>query len=116
MNVNFTSTYRIPITQAGVNNAKKEKMKAFVSSLPNSIVSNQKSGYARVSIENCRDEYFESRLKGIGYRVYQKFPAENISKWDIDDYIKEALKYGEYNQKGKQPPKKSTFATRPKSE
>lgn len=113
MNINFTSTYRIPITQAGINNAKKERMKQFVSTFPHSLVSNQKTGYARVSIENERDNYFESRLQSMGYKVYQKFDAENILRHEIDDYIKEALKYGEYSQKGKQPPKKSTFAIRP---
>ena len=31
---------------------------------------------------------FEKKLKGIGYRQYQKFDAENLPKEKIDAYIK----------------------------
>lgn len=33
--INFTSTYRIPISQPGVNAAKKAKLKELIGSYPN---------------------------------------------------------------------------------
>lgn len=113
MNINFTSTYRIPITQAGTNNAKKDKLRNLVSLYPNSIVSKQKTGFARLSIPNTEDAKFEGKLKGIGYKVFQKFDGENVPKDLLDEYIKEALKYGEFQQKGKQKAPKKTFQERP---
>ncbi len=112
MNINFTSTYRIPITQAGKNNAKKERLKTLVSSYPNSIVSNRKTGFARLSIPNSEDAKFESKLKQLGYRVFQKFDKENVKTDFLDNYIKEANKYGEFQQKGKQKATKRSFQKR----
>lgn len=112
MNINFTSTYRIPITQAGTNNAKKDKLRNLVSLYPNSIVSKQKTGFARLSIPNTEDTKFEGKLKGIGYKVFQKFDGENVPKDLLDEYIKEALKYGDFHQKGKQKAPKKTFQER----
>ena len=56
--INFTSTYRIPITQAGVNSAKKLKLKQLIESYPNGLIGNSKVGNARISIPNKEDEKF----------------------------------------------------------
>ena len=55
-------------------------------------------------LEYClvSDEKFEKDLKGIGYKQYQKFDAENLPKEKIDEYIKKALATFDYSQKGKQ--------------
>lgn len=53
--INFTSTYRIPITQAGINSAKKAKLKELVLSYPNGLCGNSKVGNARVSIPDSED-------------------------------------------------------------
>lgn len=99
--INFTSTYRIPITQAGVNSAKKLKLKQLIESYPNGLIGNSKVGNARISIPNKEDEKFLKQLKTIGYKIYQKFDGENIPKENIDAFIKENLDTRNYNQFGK---------------
>lgn len=99
--ISFGSTFRIPITQAGTNNAKKEKLRALTESYENGLIGKSKTGYARVSVPDCKDDEFVSKLKGIGYKVFQKFEGENISKENLDYFIKEKLDARDYNQKGK---------------
>lgn len=99
--INFTSTYRIPITQAGVNSAKKLKLKQLIESYPNGLIGNSKVGNARISIPNKEDAKFLKQLKTIGYKIYQKFDGENIPKENIDAFIKENLDTRNYNQFGK---------------
>lgn len=99
--INFTSTYRIPITQAGINSAKKAKLKDLVLSYPNGLCGNSKVGNARVSIPDSEDANFVQKLKRIGYKVFQKFEGENIDKEELDVFIKEKLDTRDYNQKGK---------------
>ena len=99
--INFTSTYRIPITQAGVNSAKKAKLKELIQSYPNGLIGNSKVGNARVSMPDSEDATFIQKLKTIGYKVYQKFEGENIPKENLDVYIKERLDNRTYNQAGK---------------
>lgn len=99
--INFTSTYRIPITQAGVNSAKKAKLKELIQSYPNGLIGNSKVGNARVSMPDSDDENFIRKLKGIGYKIYQKFDGENIPKENIDAFIKEKLDTRNFSQKGK---------------
>lgn len=99
--INFTSTYRIPITQAGVNSAKKLKLKQLIESYPNGLIGNSKVGNARVSLPNNEDDKFIKQLKTIGYKTYQKFDGENIPKENLDMFIKENLDTRNYNQIGK---------------
>ncbi|MDE6139301.1 MAG: hypothetical protein K2F57_07505 [Candidatus Gastranaerophilales bacterium] len=99
--INFTSTYRIPITQAGVNSAKKGRLKELIESYPNGLVGKSKTGHARISLPDSEDSSFIAKLKKIGYKVYQKFEGENISKDEIDVFIKERLDSRNYHQKGK---------------
>lgn len=99
--INFTSTYRIPITQPGVNAAKKARLKELIQSYPNGLIGNSKVGNARVSMADSEDAGFIQKLKTIGYKVYQKFEGENISKENLDGYIKERLDNRTYSQSGK---------------
>ncbi len=99
--ISFGSTYRIPITQSGVNNAKKERLRTLIESYPNGVIGKSKTGYARVSVPEELDNTFESKLKGIGYKVFQKFDGHDVSKDNLDLFIKEKLDKREYNQKGK---------------
>ncbi len=101
MNISFGSTYRVPITQPGVNNAKKDKLRTLTQQY-GGLISSSKTGAARVSLPNELDEKFEQDLKNIGYRQYQKFDAESLPKAEIDGYIKKALSKFDYDQKGKQ--------------
>lgn len=105
--INFTSTYRIPISQAGINSAKKAKLKELIESYPNGLIGKSKVGNARISIPNSQDASFIGKLKQIGYKVYQKFDGENIPKENLDVFIKENLDARTFNQKGKNPEKLS---------
>nr|QGT49671.1 hypothetical protein Melaina855_0580 [uncultured Candidatus Melainabacteria bacterium] len=106
-NINFTSTYRIPVTQAGVNAAKKAKLKELIQSYPNGLIGNSKVGNARISVFDSEDATFIAKLKKIGYKVYQKFEGENIPKDEIDIFIKGKLDAREFQQKGRNPEKLS---------
>lgn len=111
-NINFTSTYRIPITQAGVNPAKKDKLRQSVEPYPNKLVSKCNTGTVRVSIPDKDDAKFIKNLKTIGYKVFQKFEGENIPKAKLDNYIAQKLKLGEYQQFGTSKKRLSTSAKR----
>lgn len=100
--ISFGSAYRIPITQAGVNAAKKGKLKTLIESYPNGLIGKSKTGYARVSVPDSEDANFIGKLKAIGYRVFQKFEGDNISKENLDAFIKEKLDAKDFAQKGKQ--------------
>ena len=100
-NINFGSTFRIPISQPGVNSAKKERLKQFIASYENGLIGSSKTGYARVSISNSEDENFVRKLRQLGYKMFQKFDGENIPKNQIDGFIKEKLDTREYLQIGK---------------
>lgn len=106
--INFKSTFRIPITQAGINNAKKAKLKALVESYPGGLVGTSKVGNARVSIPNSEDANFIKKLKTIGYKIFQQFEGENIKSSELDDFIKTNLDSREFKQFGKQKPAKSS--------
>ena len=99
--ISFGSTYRIPITQSGVNNAKKERLRTLIESYPNGVIGKSKTGYARVSVPEELDNTFESKLKGIGYKVFQKFDGHDVSKDNLDLFIKEKLDKRKKKKKGK---------------
>lgn len=101
--VTFGSTYRIPISQAGINSAKKAKLRELIESYPNGLIGKSKVGHARISIADSEDATFIGKLRKIGYKVYQKFEGENIDKEDLDIFIKERLDSRNYSQKGKNP-------------
>ncbi len=100
-NISFGSIYRIPITQAGVNNAKKERLRTLIESYPNGLIGKSKTGQARVSVPDSEDSKFEQKLKTIGYKVFQKFEGDNIPKEEIDSFVKSKLDARDYNQVGK---------------
>lgn len=99
--ISFGSTYRIPITQPGANNAKKEKLRSLIESYPNGLIGKSKTGQARVSVSQDEDAVFEGKLKAIGYKVFQKFDGHDIPKENLDTFIKQKLDTRDYNQKGK---------------
>ncbi len=99
--ISFGSTFRVAVTQAGVNSAKKDRLKNLILGYDNGLVGKSKTGYARVSMPDSEDNLFIARLKGIGYRVYQKFEGENIPKSKLDRFIKEKLDTRNFAQKGK---------------
>ena len=85
-NVNFGSTYKIPVSQWGINNTKKILLKNLIAS-HNGIVTKGKDSYAIVSIADKKDIGFIRKLSKIGYYQYKKFEGENIPKDKMEYYI-----------------------------
>lgn len=104
MEVSFGSTYRIQLKQAGINGAKKEKLRNFVTEkFSNALVSaDNNNGTARISVPAEMDEFVEKSIKTMGFKIFQKFDIHNISKFEIDSQIKKLLDARSYSQKGKQ--------------
>jgi hypothetical protein len=100
--INFTSSYRIPITQAGAKCGKKIKLKELAKAYPNNVTSKNNAGTVRVSMPNSEDANFVRKLRRIGYKVFQKFEGEDIPKHKLTGYIKDELNSGNYKQFGKQ--------------
>ncbi len=110
-NVTFGSTYRIPLTQEGVNAAKRQRLKESLSkTFQNVLYPSGNIGNVRISVRKHLDARVEKLIKDNGFRVYQKFERNNVSKGidsitgvsKMDMYIKEANNAGEYQQVGKQ--------------
>lgn len=99
--ISFGSTFRFPITQAGINPAKKEKLRTFVLQYPNHLISSSNTGSCRISVPEADDDKLVSGLKQLGYKIYQKFNAHNVDKSEIDEFIKASMNEGEYAIKGK---------------
>ena len=58
MNISFGSTYRVPITQPGVNNAKKARLRELADEY-NGLIGSSKTSALRVSLPNKLDAEFE---------------------------------------------------------
>ncbi len=103
-NTSFGSTYRIPLFEPGITDAKRAALKALVSRYQNYKFPEGNNGCAKLSIRKKLDEGFEQKLRQIGFKVYQKFEKHNKPKTDgkMDAYILECLANGEYRQLGKQ--------------
>ncbi len=97
--ISFTSTFRIPITQPGINNSKKLQLRALVGA-HNGLIGSGKQGYARISMPDSDDDKFIRKLRQIGYSRYQRFDGENIPNENLDAFIKQKLDTRDYNQKG----------------
>lgn len=114
MEINFGSTYRIPLTERGINQAKKMRLRGLVIN-EGGIAPKSSTGACRVSIPQEKDAGFEQELHRIGYRIWQKFSAHNVSTRQVGDtteldiYIKNALANNEYDIVGANKPKKRVF-------
>ena len=103
-NPTFTSTYRIPLVEQNISSAKRETLKKLVSRYQNYLYPNGNQGNVRLSIRKRLDEGFEQKLRQIGFKVFQRFERHNVPKTNnkMDNYIKEELISGNYQQFGKQ--------------
>ena len=100
----FGSTYRIPIFEPGITDAKRAALKVLVSRYQNYRFPEGNNGCAKLSIRKKLDEGFEQKLRQIGFKVYQKFEKNNLPKTDnrMDKYISINYARGNYQQFGKQ--------------
>ena len=103
-NTTFGSTYRIPLFEPGVTDAKRAALKTLVSRYQNYSFPEGNNGCAKISIRKRLDAGFEQKLRQIGFKVYQKFEKNNIPKTDnrMDKYISINYARGNYQQFGKQ--------------
>lgn len=85
--ISFKSTFKIPVSQWGVNNTKKIQLKSMVASY-NGIVTKGKEQTAFVSIADKKDIGFIRKLKKIGYYEFKQIEGENIKKESLVDYVK----------------------------
>ena len=84
--ISFKSTYKIPVTQWGINNTKKIQLKSLINSY-NGIITWKKDKFAVVSIPDKKDLGFIRKLMKIGYREYKQFVGEKISKDSLVEYV-----------------------------
>lgn len=90
-NITFGSTYKIPMSQWGINNTKKLMLKNLVAS-HNGLVTKGKDSFAMLSIPNKKDMTFIRKLRKIGYFQFDMFEGEKIPKDSLELYIKTARK------------------------
>lgn len=102
--ISFKSTYRIPLVEQNISSAKREALKKVANQYQNVLYPTGNCGFVRVSIRKRLDNRFESELKQLGFKVFQKFDRHNVPKTDgqMDCYIKECLDSRNYQQVGKQ--------------
>ena len=84
--ISFKSTYKIPVTQWGINNTKKIQLKSLINSY-NGIITGKKDKFALVSIPDKKDLGFIRKLMKIGYREYRQFIGEKIPKNSLEEYV-----------------------------
>ena len=84
--ISFKSTYKIPVTQWGINNTKKIQLKSLINSY-NGLFTGKKDKFALVSIPDKKDLGFIRKLMKIGYREYKQFVGEKISKDSLVEYV-----------------------------
>ena len=101
--ISFTSTYRIPLVEQNITAAKRQALKTMASRYQNVMYPTGNQGNVRVSIRKRLDKGFEQKLRQLGFKVFQKFDRHNVpkTKGEMDNYIKEQLKSGDYFQFGK---------------
>lgn len=114
--INFTSSYRFPMTQPGVNRFKRESLKPELLKHIDKIgafqIPNTGKGYGRISVKEIYDGLVEGLLKRLNFNRYQKMPLHDVSIAKVDEAVKNFGKTGDYIQKGiqKAPMKKNKFA------
>lgn len=88
--ISFKSTFKIPVSQWGINNTKKLYLKSLVGSY-NGIVTKGKDNYAVVSISDKKDKDFIYKLRRLGYLQFAKCEGEKIPKESLLEYEKKML-------------------------
>ncbi len=105
-NINFTSSYRFPMTQPGVTRFKRENLKPELMKHLDKItafqIPNTGKGNGRISVKEAYDGFIEGMLKRFGFKRYQKLPLHGLSIDDVDAAVRNLSKTNDYQQKGMQ--------------
>ncbi len=113
--INFTSSYRFPMTQPGVTRFKRESLEPelikHLDKITDFRIPNTGKGNGRISVKEIYDGFIEGILKKFGFKRYQKLPLHDVSIEDVDIAVKSLNKTGDYIQKGMQkaPMRKNKF-------
>ena len=104
--INFTSSYRFPMTQPGVNRFKRESLKPELMKYTDRIgafqIPNTGKGHGRISVKENYDGFVEDILKRLGFKRYQKLPLHDVSIAAVDEAVRNLGKTNDYIQKGMQ--------------
>lgn len=104
--INFTSSYRFPMTQPGLNRAKREALVPELLKHSGEIdifqIPKTGKGNGRISVNEIYDSLVEQLLKKFGFKRYQKLPLHEVSIDKVDEYVKTMRQTGDYIQKGMQ--------------
>lgn len=104
--INFTSSYRFPMTQSGVTRYKRESLKPELLKHIDKIgafqLPNTGKGFGRISVKEAYDGFVEGMLKRFGFKRYQKMPLHDVSITEVDEAVRNLGKTGDYIQKGMQ--------------
>ena len=104
--INFTSSYRFPMTQPGVNRFKRESLEPELMKNLHKIsafqIPNTDKGNGRLSVKEEYDGFVEGILKRLGFKRYQKLPLHDASIEEVDEAVRNLGKTNDYIQKGMQ--------------
>ena len=82
--ISFGSSYKIPVSQCGINNSKKLQLKSLIGSYAGKICGKGQDSFAIVSMQDKKDMSFIRKLRKIGYFQFEMFEnsefPENLKK------------------------------------
>ncbi len=76
--ISFGSSYKIPVSQWGINNTKKLQLKSLVGSYGGKIGGKGLDSFAVVSMQDKKDMGFIRKLRKIGYFQFEMFENSNF--------------------------------------
>lgn len=76
--ISFGSSYKIPVSQWGINNTKKIQLKSLIGSYSGKICGKGQDSFALVSIQDKKDMGFIRKLRKIGYFQFEMFENNKI--------------------------------------
>ncbi len=108
--ISFTSSYRFPMTQPGLNRFKREALVPELLKYSGKIdifqIPKTGKGNGRISVKANLDSLVEGILKKFGFKRYQKMPLHDAPIEKVDEYVRTMNRTGAYIQKGMQKPRK----------
>ncbi len=82
--ISFKSSYKIPVSQWGINNTKKLQLKSLVSSYAGKFCGKGQDSFAVLTIPDKKDMNFLRKLRKLGYYQFEMYDnadfPENLKK------------------------------------
>jgi len=89
--ISFGSTFKIPVSQWGINNTKKLQFKSLIGSYSGSFFGKGNDSFVLLSIPDSKDITFVKKLQKIGYFDYLQIKGEKIPKNKLEAYVNDAI-------------------------